>query len=307
MRKFHHLKSENSSVYKILESLGRSVSREEIWRPKEDVDFIFLCGANIGKSRTPSKRRQHLLEFADKNLPNTKFFFAEAIFDLLSKEGHKENILDVESELSDFADKIIIVLESESAFCELGAFASFSQLRDKIIVINDLQYEKSGSFINIGPVKAIEEISGKEKILYYNMEPKGREEGDGIGVIFSVLHKILHKKPSKTRSRVKNCDPNKFFTKDTIRFVHDLIYFSSPVNKIELSMMIRVVFGKSNDRKINNHIAFLFAIKEIERMDNGMYVSARNSPYFEYDFFDIYALIASFKNMYFRYDSARLP
>ena len=305
MRTFYHFKSENSSIYKVLKSFGDCAKNNRIWRPREDVDFIFLCGANLSKTRTPSKRRQHLLDFAYKNLPDTKFFLAEDLFDLLSKEGHKDNILDVENELSNLADKIIIVLESESAFCELGAFTGFSQLRDKIIVVNDVKHENSKSFINLGPLKAIEEISGRGNILYYKMEPSGRERGDGIGDIFSDLYKILHKKPSKKRTRAKNCDPNRLFTKDTIRFVHDLIYFSSPVYKTELSMIIRIIFGKSDDRKLNNHIAFLFAINEVSHLSSGMYVSYKKRPYFEYDF-DIYQLIASFKNLYFKHDSKRL-
>jgi len=196
MRSFYQITSKNSSIYKVLGKLSSCIRKNAIWHPKEDVDFVFLCGANIRKTRIPSKRRQQLLDFASKNLPNSKFFLAEVIFDILAAEGHKENILDVESELSDLADKIIIILESESAFCELGAFASFRKLRDKIIVINDEEHRDSKSFINKGPIEAIKEISQNKKILLYRMDKDGREKGDGIGDIFSDLYKILYKEPS---------------------------------------------------------------------------------------------------------------
>lgn len=65
------------------------------------------------------------------------------------------------------------------------------------------------------------------------------------------------------------------------------------------------MFCEDDRSKLNNHIAFLFAINEVSRLSTEMYVSYKKWPYFEYDF-DIYELIASFKNLYFKHDSKRL-
>lgn len=279
---------------------------KEVWRPREDVQFVFLCGANIETGK-PSKRREHLLDFSSKQLPYTKFFLAESIFDVLKAGRHKENILDVENELSKFADHIIIVLESESAFCELGAFASSHELRKKIIVINDLGLKESQSFINLGPIKAIEELpSGENKLLYYTMDKDGKIRGDGIGALFGKLHKLLHRKPKKQRRRVKECDPNKYFTKDSLRFVHDLVYFTNPVYFTELSEIVKILFDQINNRILQKHLALLVAIEQIVPVKENLYKSAYHMPYFEYSYLDIYDMLASFKNMYFRYDSRRL-
>jgi len=301
----YFLKSKRSSVSKELAKFKHTLQNFEAWRPKEDVDFILLCGANR-EHNIPSSRRQSLLEFATKHLPNSRFFLAELIFETFLKEGHKGNILDIESDLSQFADHIIIVLESESAFCELGAFANSSKLRNKIIVINDTRHKNTGSFINQGPVKAIEEISGHKNLLYYKMEEDGRYIGDGIGDIYSDLYELLKKEPKPKRNRVREFNPNKFFSKDSLRFIHDLVYLSGPLYFSELHEILIILFEKCTKRNLQKHIALLCAICEIERSDKGLYKSSQKSPYFEYDHFDINSMIASFKNMHYRYDNSRL-
>ena len=234
-------------------------------------------------------------------------FLAETIFGILEKEGHTSNSLDVENEISNVADHIVIILESESSFCELGAFASSSLLRNKLIVINDSQYKKSTSFINTGPIKAIEEIKSKDrKILYYKMNEDGRYHGDGIGYVYNDLFNLLFKKPKIKRSRVEECDPSKYFTKDSLRFIHDLIYFSGPIYSSELAILVENLFGKVSRSRLNNHIAMLCAINEISQTSKKAYKSNVNKHYFEYDQFDVFGILASFKCLYMRYDYERL-
>lgn len=210
MRLYNILSSSKSAVWKALQSFKGAIAKNEIWRPKEDVQFVFLCGANI-KQGVPSKRRQILLDFSSRHLPYTKFFLAEAIFSVLRAEGHKTNLLDIENDLSKFSDFVIVVLESESAFCELGAFAVHKKLRKKLIVINDYNFRKSESFIKLGPVEAISEITDGKHILYYKMEKDGKIHGDSIGDVFSNLHKLIHKEPKYRRDRVDEYEPNLFF------------------------------------------------------------------------------------------------
>lgn len=305
MQLYNLISSPQSAVWRQLNTFRITVEKREIWRPIDDVQFVFLCGANI-KPDTPSKRRQILLDFSSRNLPHAKFFLAESIFKILEAEGHKANLLDIENDLSAFSDFVIVVLESESSFCELGAFATHKELRKKLIVINDLNHKESQSFINLGPVEAVKEISSGNHILYYKMEIDGKNRGDGIGEVFNKLHGLIHKKPQKRRTRVQQYDPNENFSKDSLRFVHDLIYISSPVSLPELSRIIKVVFSSSKERQLQKHLGLLCATEQIERTSKGLYLSLYNQPFFEYELNDITNLIASFKNMYFRYDRQRL-
>lgn len=306
MQIYDLIASDRSATRRSLERFRLVLERKEIWRPIEDIQFVFLCGANINPN-LPSKRRQNLIDFSRNNLSHTKFFLAESIFDVLKAEGQEDNILDVEKELSELADHVIVVLESESAFCELGAFAANPNLRGKIIVVNDINYKDEDSFINLGPIKAINEQSKGKNILYYKMLNEGKISGDGIGHVYNDLHAILHKEPDKRRTRIKACDPNIYFNKDTVRFVHDIIYFTSPINFGEVSILIKILFSASKRNKINNHLGLLCSIKQIIRTDNGYFKSLLDRPFFEYDgLFDFHDMMASFKNLYYRYDRARL-
>ena len=305
MRLYDILSSDKTAVWRALQNFKDAISRNEIWRPKEDVQFVFLCGANIQQG-VPSKRRQILLDFSSRHLPYTKFFLAESIFTVLKAEGHKINLLDIENDLLNFSDFVIIILESESAFCELGAFAVHEELRKKLIVINDYAFQNCDSFINLGPVEAISEITDGKHVLHYKMDKVGKLHGDAIGDVFSRLHKIIHKKPTRRRNRIDKFEPNRFFTKDSLRFVHDLVLFSSPISSGELSRIIKILFSKSKETQLQKHLALLCATEQIKITSDKLYVSLQDKPFFEYGIYDIYNLMASFKNLYFRYDSSRL-
>lgn len=299
--------SKGSAVHKALLLLRYAVSTQNVWSPLDDIDFVFLCGANISEG-IPSRRREALLNFAKKQLPNTQFFLAEDIFDTLRKEGHKKNILDVESDLFDLSDYIIIILESESAFCELGAFAAKNKDRSKIIVINDSRHYKSRSFINIGPIQAIRESSNPANIIYYKMDNNGRIDGDSIGSTFAHLNRILYRKPRTRRSRVEPLNPTTYFTKTTVRFLHDLIYFSGPIGFKEIDIMLKVLFGNSNHSKLRNHLGILKALNQVEVKKIGnenLYFSLIGRQYYEYKA-DLGVLISAFKNTYFKHSIERV-
>lgn len=299
------ISTSQSAVCRQLEVFRKTVDENEIWRSTEDMQFVFLCGANISEG-IPSKRRQQLIDFADKNLPHAKFFLAESIFNVLKKEQDKSNLLDIENELSEFSDFVIIILESESAFCELGAFSTHTEIRKKLIVINDTKHMESKSFINLGPVQAVQEGASKENIIYYKMEDNGKFDGDGIGNVFSLLYKLIHKEPKKNRHRANGYNPNINLTKDSLRFLHDLIYFSGPIHFYEISRINKVLFSAANDNKLRSHIALLSSINQIITTEKGLYKSKNNKPYFQYDKINLQFLMSSFKNMYFRYDKKRL-
>ncbi len=255
--------------------------------------FVFLCGANKEKD-TISERRKAVIEFSKKHLKHTQFFLAEKVFNTLQAEGHKGNILDVEHEISKFADHIVIILESPSAFAELGAFAH-NELRKKLIVINDKQYETEKSFINLGPIKAIEECSGKKNIIQYKMNADGIKKLDAIGDIYALLFDLL-KEPIKGRASAVNlefCNPVEF-NKNSAMFIHDLIYFTGPIKLIELVEVLKIVFG-DNPFKLTNNLAILTAFEFIRRNEEGIYKINTGKTYYRYKF-DTNDLISTFRN-----------
>ncbi|RNM06862.1 retron St85 family effector protein [Dickeya undicola] len=275
--------------------LKKQFHLSKVFKPKNISKFVFLCGAN--KSLTEiSERRKALIEFSNKNLSYTQFFLAEKVFSTLKSEEHKGNILDVEHLISDFSDYIIIILESPSSFSELGAFSN-NELRKKLIVINDVKFKKQQSFINLGPIKAIEEAIGKSRVIHYKMSPNGVYERDAIGDTFYSLYQLL-KEPLKSKTSsidISSCDPSKHFDKNVAMFLHDLIYISGPILHKELIEILKIIFGKKNFNKLTHLLAVLTAFDSIERNNSGLYRSKLKTTYYEYRF-DIDNIIATFRN-----------
>ena len=121
---------------------------------------IFLCGLNPDKGESIRTRIFERI----KNNPKFNIVYPEWLFsNLLASKEH--NLLDLEKELASNVDVIIIPLEGLGTIAELGSFASFSELTNKIIVINNEKYKFNKSFVNQGPINLIRSRN-KKNIIY---------------------------------------------------------------------------------------------------------------------------------------------
>lgn len=297
---------ERASTKELIKFKKKIIEEKNLWRSKNQESFVFLCGANI---TTPegslglSKRREAVISFAQAKLQSSKIFLAENIFTALVDKD--ENLLDIEKDLLNFADYVVIVLESESTFCELGAFAYDKDLRQKLIIINNEQYRTSQSFINLGPIKAI--ASEKEKnILHYTMAEDGRTHGDRIGDIFPYLHSILKTSLPTRSERIQDVNPGLFFNKDSAMFLSDLIYLLGPLAFFEINQINKFIFGTSKNKILSRNIAMLNATSFIKLNDKTKcYKSILNKKFFDYRGYDVDYLMASFKNLYYKSETLR--
>ncbi len=298
--------------------LRNALMNRAVIRQPEVKKYIFLCGANK-KTETGqlSERRKALIEFAHKQLPHTKFFVAEHIFEELLKSGpkHNQNLLDLENLISDFSDQVIIILESNSAFTELGAFSN-QVLRNKLIVINDRAHDGKPSFINLGPLQAIKDASGLSHVINYKMSKDGIEDRDAIGDVYARLYELLATPLVRKRTPVTSelCNPAIAFNKDSAMFLHDLIFFLGPISHPELVEVLKLLFGESNFR-LREHTAILQVFKDIKKIDvlntrseksaKYIYKSSLRKPYLDYQF-DTNKLISSFKKTILKYAPERI-
>lgn len=70
-------------------------------------------------------------------------------------DGVFKNLMDFESDLAGICSLVVIIIESEGAIAELGAFSQIPSLKQKIIVFNPLEYQDSNSFINLGILRHV--------------------------------------------------------------------------------------------------------------------------------------------------------
>ena len=298
----------NKNVRAHVSVLRHSLLFSKVYAPRDLDKFVLLCGANQFTEDTTalSARRKALLAFAQLQLPHAQFFVAEDMFKVLQKEGSKKNILDIENTISTFADKVIIVLESPSAFAELGAFA-VHDLREKLIVINDQKFKDSQSFISLGPLRAIEEESGKDHVIYYKMKDDGISFTDSIGDTFAPLYSLL-KNPLKGRASkvdISECDPADNFCKTSVMMLHDLVYVCGPITSGELVEVLKILFHHKKNFRVEEHLALLVAIGSLSQIGPNLFRSALGRTYFSYRF-DLPNVMSIFRNLQQKYFPNRI-
>lgn len=252
----------------------------------------------------PSARRAAIKKFIESL--QYRVLYAEAVFNELVVSGHqRKNVLDLEHEISAIADKIVIVLESQSAFCELGAFAH-PQLRKKLIVINDSNFRTHDSFVNTGPLAAMAEV--KAPVLWYPMTSDGVTLLDGIGSTFNDLKAAIFQRPAGGSARVTENVSDLSATKASLYFVHDLVLFTGPVKYDELITVLIAMFGKKPYDMLKKLLGVLRSADLVDVSEDidktRIYKTRSRQPYLNYNV-DIRALTAAFRTYHLKHNANR--
>ncbi|MCE2745440.1 MAG: retron St85 family effector protein [Burkholderiales bacterium] len=251
MREFIH---KNSAIGKRITEFGLACMASPPYLSR-NKQLIFLCGANRAPD-LPSYRREAIKRYIQNISENNSVIYAESVLNELIKIGHQKNALDLEHDISDLADKIIIVLESESTFCELGAFAH-PKLREKLIVINNSKFKGSESFINTGPIAAMREV--KSPVLWYPMSDSIRSTVDGIGATFAELKQALIPPSRKTSPLAREEISQLKIDRASLYFVHDLVFFAGPITNGELVDFLKTAFGEKSYDPLSRLLGILRA------------------------------------------------
>ncbi len=285
--------------------LKQALSKRHVFQRVVSEKYVFLCGATEGNNEI-SCRRKAIIAFGKEHLPHINFIIAEKFFQNMIAEGDSKNILDAETMISTFSDTIIIVLESPGALTELGAFAHHD-FRSKLVIINDIQFRGEKSFINEGPIKAIEEVGNGNNVLYYKMGEVAENELDAIGEVYNDLYNILMQDDRK-RARALSLDqinPGINFDLTSLMFIKDLLLCVGPVTYKELVQLSIYLFGDQSFDKLKSHLSLLTALDLAKRDDNNHYTSVKLDFFFDYRF-DIYSLLAAFRNAHQKYNRERM-
>lgn len=225
---------------------------------KKDAQIVFVCGRALD---TAGSKRKVFLEYASRQLPWVHLLLAEEFFNCFSHTT--EDILTLEDEMSRYADCIIVILESESAHCELGAFAVDNDLAKKIIVINESKYKYSTSFISRGPIQKISKLKGGPcGVIHVEME--------SMLSCAKEINNLIGRLKKRRAERVKFDDYNilKSSKKRRLLFLCDIINLMSPVTYRELISIFKEVYGEKKFNFLQFDIHMLEALKFIKRVKN---------------------------------------
>jgi hypothetical protein len=242
---------------------------------KRNLSLVFLCGANKSPL-IPSERRNFLKVAIERALPHIRIVYAEKVMEELANHGKTKNLLDIEHQISSLADWILIVLESYSSFCELGAFAH-KEARPKLIVINDSKFKNAPSFINQGPLQAIAEDISKDHVIWYPMSSDGINSRDAIGMTLPPLLNSLKHYKVRPKFEIKDLLSDQP-SQASLFFLHDLIYMCGPITHAETILLYKKIFGDGSFDEVKSlrgilHACDFISIKIVDTVPSYMSLS----------------------------------
>ncbi|MEA9357206.1 retron St85 family effector protein [Bacteriovorax sp. PP10] len=290
------LRAPKSALFKSVIELKTCIAADGVLTPQLEPLIFFVCGASrfcsISKKNVPSFRREDLINFLETNFKNTHPFLAEKVFEKLQEKQKRKNIYDLEKELFELSDFVIIVLESNSSFCELGAFSHRIELRKKLIVINDKKFIDSKSFINTGPLDLImDEDRDEERVLWYKMSNTDYA-ADSIGDTYEDLEKLVNGIKGKNRQKIILNHAS--MSKRQMLFLCDLITLCGPIRNKEIIEILKIVFGNHDFINFTTMLALLETVGLISYDEKELYYSKVENLFFEYRGLKI----ASFKSAF---------
>ncbi|MCD6180268.1 MAG: retron St85 family effector protein [Bacteroidales bacterium] len=179
---------------------------------------IFLCG---GSGPEKEKFRRKVGEKISGMLSKYKYtvYYPEDIFIELILGHQKQDLLTLENLLANSVNAVVVLLQSPGTFTELGAFANYEKLNDKLIVINDPRFTRRKSFINLGPIRYLE-TKTQSKVVFSSMDS-------------SNLYKLVKQIADSARDVAKHSSPIRDLSNpiSAYRFYLALIYIFDPIPK----------------------------------------------------------------------------
>lgn len=240
---------------------------------RKDARIVFVCGRD---TKVPGSKRKIFLDYAKRNITDVHFLLAEDVFKALEK-GYGD-LLSIEENLAIYSDCIIIILESESAFAELGAFAIKDELCKLIIPVNDIMYKENSSFITLGPLGKVDD--GKSifgKTIYTNMNT--------FSNCFPEIKERLKKIKLGRRRKlgISNYNDFKDNNKERMFLIHDIINILTPVKLKELVDIFKEIYGASARLDIIKlDIKLLEAIKLVQQHDGYYFTTSTGDRFVDF-------------------------
>jgi hypothetical protein len=190
--------------YQLLTSLDIPSCRIEF----SDTPIVLLCGGKVELKPKPNdpdppcKSLRHALTHSHTAF---EIFRPEEITSWQS-DGVFRDLMSFEVELASICSLAVIILESEGALVELGAFSQLPELSNKIIAICPEKYISATSFINFGILRFIA-ATQPANVKSYPWEPADPKSitQEVIGDFASDIQEELNKLP---KSQIFKGDQN---------------------------------------------------------------------------------------------------
>jgi hypothetical protein len=225
-------------------TIGKKI-RENIFQPALNFKTtIFLCGADKSNNTTIRYKIAKILSSRIAYETYYDIIYPEDIFEEMLYSSSSLDLLSLENLLADSVDAIIIIPESPGSFAELGAFSSNEKLKNKLICVLDIKFQRDKSFINQGPVKLVKGAN-KDNIVFINPDLIGKKE-PSLSYFYNdpEIDKILAPLKKLKRNRPKVQD--KFTLLQLDKFLLPTIFLLEPISR---SVLIDIISNEVENKK----------------------------------------------------------
>ncbi|XPV75970.1 MAG: retron St85 family effector protein [Desulfovibrio sp.] len=220
---------------------------------EKDATIVFVCGKKLSAHNS---KRKLFLDYANAHIDGFHFLLAEDFFNSYKDE----DLLTIENMLTNYSDCIIIILESESAYAELGAFAAKDDLCKILLPINDQEFQGEPSFINQGPLLKIDKLP-------HGFGPTINADMKTFSRCFPQIEERLNriKKSRREKLSLQTAKAYNDHPKKRLLLLHDIINLFSPINKTELFEILTLIYGNNRFDTVKFDLALLTSLGFIEK------------------------------------------
>lgn len=82
------------------------------------------------------------------------------------RDGMYSDLVTFEQHLASLSSVILLIVESPGSIAELGAFSVAEPIGQRLITVIAEQYFESESFIRLGPINRLEDVTGRSPLVY---------------------------------------------------------------------------------------------------------------------------------------------
>jgi len=255
----------------LLKEVRQLFEKKAIYQ-KRDRPIVFLCGGPIA----PRARnmRQQFLAWAKETLPQLVIVLAEDAYEHTQFDDPLAliNLADFETFITEVADCVLLFPESAGSFAELGLFSGNAKIKKKVIVANRFDYQTTNSFVNLGPIRTINQVV--PTILVTRLE--GRFD-------FAPLKNRLDSLIERRRKSFRYVTYEKLGTLQKVLVVLEMIKIFQVLSLESLYQCMRQVFDKARPKELLRFLAVLKSAGYVRFEDDFYFLGLRKESLLEFD------------------------
>lgn len=257
----------NSEDYQLEVLVNLSLDKSRIVFSPSPI--VLLCGGRVVFKKHPEDddppiaSLRHAITVSNTDV-EYEIFRPEEITDW-KEDGVFNNLLDFESELASICSLVVVVLESEGAFAELGVFSQMHELKSKIFVINSQDLCEENSFINLGVLRYIKRET-KTDVRIYPWRIDNPSELENY-----VIEDALHDIGGQLKKNQKSQAFNKEYGSHVITLITELVRLFVALKENEIYEFLDFLDMGITKEALRRKLFILERFKVIKRERYGDY------------------------------------